>query len=275
MIHGRSPTDDLNDFDVNTAVLVFSWMSHFKQQFILVETIWRIYDLPRINSSSLKQLFKVTEKLIKNQTELNGVTTIDDKEHTWRSTSLLCERAHQITNAKTCVFADSVLCLGSMSHQPVEAWKNKIKWCLENRYLKDLDRIDGERMEFEWTIFPGFTSLGILEVIQKMMTELQCEPEQFKGRIIFMSMFNDIVWRERGNTEKCIMNSVTVANYARQMPARTLVIFWDMDQRRNGTELALINPTGPGTKLPNEWCSTLQKAVIQNFVPPAPWKEES
>ena len=48
------------------------------------------------------------------------------------------------------------------------------------------------------------------------MTALQCEPEQFKGRIIFMSMYNDIVWRERGNTEECIMNSVAVANYARR-----------------------------------------------------------
>ena len=29
---------------------------------------------------------------------------------------------------------------------------------------------------------------------------IACEPEQFKGRIIFMSMCNNIVWRERGNT---------------------------------------------------------------------------
>ena len=31
-----------------------------------------------------------------------------------------------------------------------------------------------------------------------------------------MTMYNDTVWGERGNTEKCIMNSVTVANYARR-----------------------------------------------------------
>ena len=49
-------------------------------------------------------------------------------------------------------------------------------------------------MEFEWDIFPGFTSLGILEEIQKLMTELLCEPEQIKGRIISMSMYNDIAW---------------------------------------------------------------------------------
>ena len=103
-----------------------------------------------------------------------------------------------------------------MSDQPVEAWKNKITWYLENRYLKDLNRIDGEPIEFEWKIFPGFTTLGILEEIQKFMTELQCELEQFKGGIIFLSMYNDIIWRERGKTRKCEMNSVTVANYARR-----------------------------------------------------------
>ena len=60
-----------------------------------------------------------------------------------------------------------------------------------NRCLKDVNRIDGEPMEFELKIFPGFTTLGILEEIQKIMIKLQCEAEQFEGRIIFMSMYND------------------------------------------------------------------------------------
>ena len=50
-------------------------------------------------------------------------------------------------------------------------------------------------MEFEWTIFLGFTALGILEKTQKLMTELQYEPEQFKGRTIFMSMYNHLLGR--------------------------------------------------------------------------------
>ena len=103
---------------------------------------------------------------------------MDYKQPTMRSTTPLCDKAIEITNAKTYVFSDSVLCLGSMSDRPVEAWKNKIKWHWETRYLKDLNRIYGEPMEFEWTIFQGFTTLGILEEIQQMMTELLCEPEQ-------------------------------------------------------------------------------------------------
>ena len=58
-------------------------------------------------------------------------------------------------------------------------------------------------MEFEWTIFPGFTTAGILKEIQNTMGELLCDPADFKDRIIFMSMFNDIVWDARGNEELC------------------------------------------------------------------------
>ena len=47
-------------------------------------------------------------------------------------------------------------------------------------------------MEFEWKIFPGFTTFGLLEQIQEFMKEQKCDPEQFEGKIIFMSMFNDV-----------------------------------------------------------------------------------
>ena len=84
--------------------------------------------------------------------------------------------------SETYVSSDSVLCLGNISPEPAQAWKYKIKWHLETRYLKDLDRIDGEPMEFEWKNFPGFTTLRILTEIQKMMAELKCEPEQFQRK---------------------------------------------------------------------------------------------
>ena len=48
-----------------------------------------------------------------------------------------------------------------------------------------------------------------------MMAELKCEPEQLQGRIIFMTMFNDIVWWTPGNEENCVANSINVATYAK------------------------------------------------------------
>ena len=40
------------------------------------------------------------------------------------------------------------------------------------------------------------------------------EPENFTGRIIFMSMFNDIVWDAKGNDESCVNDSKTNKEYA-------------------------------------------------------------
>ena len=56
-----------------------------------------------------------------------GVTTIDFKELTWRSTRSLCSRAYQITNAKTYIFSDSVLCVRKIGDDPITTWKSKIK----------------------------------------------------------------------------------------------------------------------------------------------------
>ena len=70
-------------------------------------------------------------------------------------------------------------------------------------------------MELEWTMFPGLTTLGILDEIQKMVSELKCEPEHFRGRIIFMSMYNDFEWKKPGNRENCIASAYRVTEYAR------------------------------------------------------------
>ena len=42
------------------------------------------------------------------------------------------------------------------------------------------------------------------------------EPEQFQGRIIFMSMFNDIIDNER----ECIAKTTRVSLFAKRFPAR-------------------------------------------------------
>ena len=164
------------------------------------------------------QLFNENEKLIGEQKEITGVSTMNFKDCTWMSTSLLCSKAFQITNAKAYVFSDSVLCVGKMGDDPIATWTSKIDWYSENNHFKAMNRIDGMPTEFEWKILPGITTLSLLEKIQSLTTVLQCEPEHFSDRIIFMSMYNDIAWGEEGNTERCEYNSQTVANYARKYP---------------------------------------------------------
>ena len=104
------------------------------------------------------------------------------------------QRAYQITTSKVYVFSDSVLCIGEVGGDQNVAWMSKIEWYSQNNHFKELNRIDGMQTEFEWKIFPAFTTLGILKEIPNLLKSFQCEPEHFNGRIIFMSMYNDIVW---------------------------------------------------------------------------------
>ena len=210
--YGRSPTDQKKELGVNTAIWSF-FMSVTQQAAVhlgkdYTENLRSTKNQPL---KSLKQLFLVTERLITDQTEITGLTTIDWQQPIWRETTLLTDRAVHFAAAETFVFSDSVLCLRGISDEPVEAWE-----FLEARYLEDVDRIDGGQMEFELKIFPVFTKLGMLDEVQKMMTESTCEPEQFKGRLIFMSMYNDIDRTRRGNKENCIANALRVTECARR-----------------------------------------------------------
>ena len=51
---------------------------------------------------------------------------------------------------------------------------------------RNFDRIDGEPMEFEWNIFPGYNTLQLSEEVTRLLLRLDETPENFKGRIIFM-----------------------------------------------------------------------------------------
>ena len=80
------------------------------------------------------------------------------------------------------------------------------------------------------------------------MEDIHGEHEQFKGRIIFMSMFNDIFWREKEIEEKCKV----MLTKLRLMLSDFLAVMghsWDLDPNRNGTEHYSDKPDGIWTKL--------------------------
>ena len=84
---------------------------------------------------------------------------------------------------------------------------------------KEIQRIGWNRwrpMEFEWMIFPGHTTLQILHEIQRFMDTLECTLEDFQRRIIFMSMCNDIEWRNEDNKKVPSANSLIVSMHAKR-----------------------------------------------------------
>ena len=64
-----------------------------------------------------------------------------------------------------------------------------------------INRIDGEPMEFEWNIFPGFNTLQLSEEVKSFLYRLGETPEIFTGIILCLSMFSDISCGTRDNEE--------------------------------------------------------------------------
>ena len=58
-------------------------------------------------------------------------------------------------------------------------------------------------MEFEWNVFPGFITLQLCYKVQEFMSKMSIQPEDFTGRFIFMSMFNDVSWRSKEKKQEC------------------------------------------------------------------------
>ena len=131
-IWDQKPAEDLKDLDVITAIWCM-FMCHTSGLFNELRSV------KNQSSKSVEQLFRTTERLIKEQTETTGVSTVNWDQRMWRESSLLCDGAGRTMNSKTYVFSDSVLCLGDISPEPVQACKDKIKWYLETCYLNELD----------------------------------------------------------------------------------------------------------------------------------------
>ena len=164
-------------------------------------------------------MFDITSKLVSEQEEINNLDNIQWGKNSWRQLSLIGdEPVINLQCTKVYVFSDSVLCLGRILQHPEsnEAWKKRIEGVISEKSYRDYDGINGEPTEFEWNIFPGFITLQLSGKVKDLLCRLGEEPETFTGRILFMSMFNDISFDRNGNKEECLANAGVVKVHARR-----------------------------------------------------------
>ena len=171
----------------------------------------------------MKQMFDISNKLITEQSdEIYGMKTINWEDSSWKYLSLICdEQVISLLHAKVYVFSDSVLCLGKMNENPQSniAWEDRLTRFKSSSEYRVLDRIDGEPLEFEWNIFPGFTTLQLCSKVQQLLSRLSVELEKIIGRIVFMSMFNDISWGSKDTKKECESTAQLVSLYAKRFGA--------------------------------------------------------
>ena len=76
------------------------------------------------------------------------------------------------------------------------------------------------------------------------------DPAQFQGRIIFMSMFNDIIWRSTYNERESIANKTLVTSFAKKF-RKDVGHSSDLDRKRSGILLTTKDHAENGTESRN------------------------
>ena len=178
---------------------------------------------------TLKQMFDISARLVSEQDEISGMETIGWEKPAWKFMSLIGdERVINLQRTKVYVFSDSVLCLGKTFEniQSNDAWEERLGWFKSSPVYRNFDRIDGEPMEFEWNNFPGFNTLQLSEEAKSFLLRLGETPENFTGRILFLSMFNDISCGSRDNEKEYLSNAQSRFSKCKKIWNRTMVIYW-------------------------------------------------
>ena len=124
-------------------------------------------------SLTLKQMFDVTAQLVNNQDEIDGLDRILKGKNSWKRLSLINDEiVINLQSTKVYVFSDSVLCLRRILQHPEsnEAWKNRVAGARAERSYRDYDAINGVSTKFEWSIFPGFTTLQFCDKISDQLS---------------------------------------------------------------------------------------------------------
>ena len=182
-----------------------------------------LHSIKNTEDLTMKQMFDISEKLMSEQSdEIYGVNTINWEDSSWKYLSLVGdEEVISLSHTRVYVFSDSVLCLGKMNENPqsIIAWEDRLTLFKSSSQYRASDRIDGEPMEFEWNIFTGFTTLQLCTKVQEFMSKMSEKPEEFTGRIIFMSMFNDISWGSEDNEKECESSAQLVSLHAKRFSA--------------------------------------------------------
>ena len=100
------------------------------------------------------------------------------------------------------------------------------EWFTTFHNYRDYDGISGEPTEFELNIFPGFTTLQLCDKINNLLSSLGQTPATFTGRILFMSMFNDISCDRKGNEEECLEKCRSRQSTCKKIWYWAMVVYW-------------------------------------------------
>ena len=107
----RKPEDEIDHLDVHTLIRrMFMTVTQQAAVHLGNDFLENLHSTTNLPQRTVKQLFDVTSKLVREQTEIQGTSLVDWQEDSWKRTTLLTDRTVRLSTAKAYVFSDSVYC---------------------------------------------------------------------------------------------------------------------------------------------------------------------
>ena len=200
----------------------------------------------------MKQMFDMSDKLTAGQSdEIYGLNTINWEDSSWKHLSLIGDEEVSRTRRFTFFFRFCVV-------HWIDEWEPTINNCLGRQVdvVQKFTAIQSFGHNWWWAngirveVSPGFTTLQLCYKVQEFLSILSVEPEDFKGRIIFMSMFNDISWDLKTmnmNANQAPISFLFMRKDFHQEDGHSS----DLDQKRSGILLMTANHKENGTESQN------------------------
>ena len=166
----------------------------------------------------MKQMFDISEELVSEQSnEIYGVKTIGWKNSSWKYLSLNGdEQVISLQRTKRSTYSQILFCAlvkYTRTHNQIMHGKTDWRGSKVHRNAETWTKLMGS----QWN------SSGMGET-----------PENFTGRIIFMSMFNDISRGIERQQERMRIKCSTRFSLCKKIRNRTTVIPRTWDQRKSG-----------------------------------------
>ena len=139
-----------------------------------------------------KQMFDISEKLmVDNKTRFLECLKSAGKIFHGSNYPWSMMKKSSVSRVQKFMYSQILCSLGNVNQNPTSStyWTQQLDWFKDSAKCKTLDVIDGLPMEFEWNIFPGLSTLQLLQEVQKFMNKMS-DLDQFQERIIYMLMFN-------------------------------------------------------------------------------------
>ena len=257
---------------------VFIWGLFLTSSMIAAIHLWpnyvsnsEIYKSTKFEN--IENVFNITQKLIQEHSEeILNAKCVEYSSLSWARSVLANDQAMKCAKAKACVYADSFLCIGRMEQAPgatVQRWKGQIEDLRKYSSHQDAVGLDGEAIEFEWIFSQDFWHWLFSRRSRWTWRSRTSNQENFKVRIVFMSMFNDILWK--ADDENCISKAEKVKKCAKKfLPGHWTFVC--SGSERDGLATLTMDS---GIAQPRKWYSNEKKLVILSSQAPVLWVVES